>query len=379
MPYPLAPMPTASARPRRSRAGLFFFVLLLGLVAWEIVARVAMPGSVTPLKFACAAWTVASGGTVSGGGAPPPTDEQMAKIAYRPLPYLNYGLKPNWTRTSDKPNAPVKTSNSLGFRGREVDSPKPAGRYRIACLGGSTTYDDGVGDDETYPLKLEEFLRAARPDLDIEVVNAGVPSYTSAESLANLAFRVLDLQPDAIVLYEGINDWRPRTYPGFDSAYFHYRKVWDGSTRHYEAGPPGTEMAGGINPFIQYNNPPGQDVAANARAAGHAAFERNLVSMAGIAKEHGVSVVMVSNTIDEANPFTQKEPGFLAGIREHNEVIRKVCSEHGALFIDLDARFPKGADLPDGGLFVDIVHNNARGSEIKARIIADGLLAGLLH
>jgi len=89
-------------------------------------------------------------------------------------------------------------------------------------------------------------------------------------------------------------------------------------------------------------------------------------------------VVMVSNTVDEANPYSQ-QGGFLAGIREHNEVIRKVCAEQGALFVDLDAKFPKGDALPPGGLFADPVHNNPAGSEIKARIIADGLLAGLLH
>ncbi|HEX5009713.1 MAG TPA: SGNH/GDSL hydrolase family protein [Planctomycetota bacterium] len=369
-------MPATAMRPRRSRVGLVFFLCVLALAAWEVVGRVAAPGVVTPLEFVSAAWAVARGGSVAGAGAP--SDEEMAKMAFRPLPYLNYGFKPDWTRPPVKTRTREAHTNSLGYRGPEVQQPKPAGRYRIICLGGSTTYDDGVNDDETYPLRLQQFLREARPDRDIEVINAGVNSYTTAENLANLSLRLLDLQPDAIVLYEGINDWRPRTYPDFDSAYFHYRKVWDGSARHYEAGPPGTEMAGGINPFIQYNSPPGQDTAANARAAGPAAFERNLVSMAGIAKEHGVAVVMVSNTIDEANPYLREDASFLPGIREHNEVIRKVCSEHGALFVDLDAKFPKGADVPEGGLFVDIVHNNPRGSEIKARIIADGILAGLL-
>src|SRR5262245_2997596 len=98
MAYPLAPMSTASARPRRSRAGLFAFIALLGLAAWEIVGRVALPGTMTPLKFACAAWSVASGHAMTTG-APPPSDADMQKIAYRPLPYVNYGLKPNWTRT----------------------------------------------------------------------------------------------------------------------------------------------------------------------------------------------------------------------------------------------------------------------------------------
>jgi lysophospholipase L1-like esterase len=372
MAYPLAPM-TASTRPHRSRAGFVLFLALLALGVWEIVGRVAMPGAVTPLKFAGAAWTVAGGGSVAGAGAP--SDEAMKTIAYRPLPYLNYGLKPNWTRTNpDKPDAPVKTSNSLGFRGREVEQPKPAGRYRIACLGGSTTYDDGVGDAETYPLKLEEFLRAARPDLDIEVVNCGVPSYTTAESVPNLAFRVLDLQPDAIVLYEGINDWRVRPYKNFDPAYFHYRKVWDGGTQHWETGE--GEMVGGINPLIQYRLPSDNGNAAeNSKRNGPGAFKRNLQTMCGIAAAHGVKAVLVTNVAADTSAYSPPEQykNFLAGLAEHNGVVKDVAQEQGALLVDLAASYPHGEVL-----FTDDVHNNPRGSEIKARIIADVLAKDLL-
>jgi lysophospholipase L1-like esterase len=371
--------PTASSRPRRSRAGLVVVLLVLAMGAWEVVGRASGSSMVTPVRFACAAWSVAGGGSASGG-AGPPSAADMARIAYRPLPYVNYGLKPSWTRTSDKPDAPLKTTNSLGFRGREVEQPKPAGRYRIACLGGSTTYDDGVADGDTYPLKLEGLLRAAHPERDLEVVNCGVPSYTSAESLANLAFRVLDLQPDAIVLYEGINDWRTRNYVNYDGAYFHFRKVWDGSTAHWDAGPPGTEMAGGINPLIQFLQPAENgDIAENIKRSGFGAFRRNLQSMCGIARAHGVAVVMVSNVVDESNPAKDPIfPIFLAGMVETNQVVQQVCKETGSLFVDLDASWPKGAQAPPGRLFVDQVHNNPAGAQIKARIIADAMLKDLL-
>lgn len=352
-------------------------LLLMAAGAWEVVGRSA--GTVTPLKFGAAAWAVASGGSISAG-APPPSDEELLKIAYRPLPYLNYGLKPNWTRSSDKPNAPKKTSNSLGFRGREVVVPKPEGRYRIACLGGSTTYDDGIGDDDAYPLKLEQALRAALPGRDIEVVNCGVPSYTSAETLANLSFRVLDLQPDALVLYEGINDWRVRPYKNFDGAYFHYRKVWDGTTKSYESEKSG-ELAGGINPFIQHRTPPDNgNGLENSKRNGPWTFQRNIQSICGIAKAHGVSVVLVSNVTADSDPYMPPADfaAMVAGIAEHNGVVRDVAQAQGALFVDLAAAWPHGAAIPQGGLFVDAVHNNPRGAQLKARIIADALLKDLL-
>ncbi len=265
--------------------------------------------------------------------------------------------------------------------GRQPPS-RPAAT-RIACLGGSTTYDDGVGDDDTYPLKLEQDLRAARPGRDIEVLNCGVPSYTSAESLANLSFRVLDLQPDAIVLYEGINDWRTRDYKNYDAAYFHFRKVWDGSARNWKAGAPGTEMAKGINPLSSTTSqptspqrPPNNGSPPTFRRNQRPAPSRNLRASPASRRPTASRVVMVSNTVDATNPYLPSD--MLAGMAETNGVIREVCAAQHALFIDLDAQFPKGDQIPAGGLFVDIVHNNPAGSALKARIIADALLKDLL-
>jgi lysophospholipase L1-like esterase len=371
--YSLRPMGNPSSRPRRSRSGLVLFLLLLILLSWEVIGRLTPVVPVTPWSFARASWAVATGGEVPGGStAGKPDAEQLARNAYRPLPYVMYGLKPSWSRPDQKAkdgSLLVKTTNILGFRGREIEQPKPAGRYRIVCLGGSTTYSDTVGDADAYPVLLEQELKKARPGQDIEVINAGVPSYTTAETLPNLAFRCLDLQPDAIVLYEGINDFRPRVYKNFDKAYFHYRKVWNGTVDDWEAGE--GEMAGGINPFIQYNVPvPNGNKLENIRKSGTDAFRRNLVSIAGIAKAHGVKVVMVSCVCDELGEFTQDE--VVAGVKEHNAVVREVCAQQDVLFIDMAPRFQQA------GQFADIVHMNPAGSAQMAHLIAEGLLKGLL-
>jgi lysophospholipase L1-like esterase len=349
---------THSSRPRRSRAGLILFLALLGAVAWDVAARATGVTGLTPSRFVAAVWQVAHQAS----------DADLERMAYRPLPYVMWGLKPDFEREPGRLNL-TRTTNSLGFRGREVELPKPQGRYRIVCLGGSTTYDDDVNDDETSVVRLEALLRAARPGQDIELINAGVPSYTSAEDLPNLAFRCLDLQPDAVLIYQGINDYRARLYRNFDSAYFHYRKVWDGSANGQEFGE--GEMAQGINTFIQRKQPADNgDNAENARRAGTSAYRRNLVSMAGIARAHGLKCIFVTSICDPKNQYTTHE--FEAGIAEQNEVMKQVAAEQGALLVDLAAAYP------GGDFFVDSVHNNAAGAQEKARIIADGLLAGLL-
>src|SRR5207249_2644662 len=48
----------------------------------------------------------------------------------------------------------------------------------------------------------------------VEVINAGTHGWSSAESLINFQFRLLELNPDMIVVYEGINDTFAMRKPG---------------------------------------------------------------------------------------------------------------------------------------------------------------------
>ena len=120
-------------------------------------------------------------------------------------PYLRTALVPGIRFES----GPFRVSvNSLGFRGSEIAVPKPAGTFRIFAIGESSTFGwKGVrSHEEAWPAVLEAKLRAAHPDRVIEVVNAGVPGYTSVEQRINFMLRISHLQPDAILIYHGNND-----------------------------------------------------------------------------------------------------------------------------------------------------------------------------
>ena len=56
-----------------------------------------------------------------------------------------------------------------------------------------------------WPATLQEKLRRKYPDRNREVVNAGVPGYTSVEQRINFMLRISQLEPDAIVIYHGNN------------------------------------------------------------------------------------------------------------------------------------------------------------------------------
>jgi lysophospholipase L1-like esterase len=97
--------------------------------------------------------------------------------------------------------------NSLGFRGPEIESPKPAGRVRIAFCGASTTYcAEASSNAAVWPARVCVELGAKFPDVTFDYINAGVPGYTLDQSLIALQQRVAPLDPDVILFYEATND-----------------------------------------------------------------------------------------------------------------------------------------------------------------------------
>ena len=104
---------------------------------------------------------------------------------YSPHRYAGYYPTPNWGHARRNRN------NSLGFRGSELPIEKPTGAFRIAFLGGSTTYCQVERDKDTYPYLVEQFLHEEGAT-HVEVINAGASGYTTWESLVTLQFRVID-------------------------------------------------------------------------------------------------------------------------------------------------------------------------------------------
>lgn len=97
------------------------------------------------------------------------------------------------------------TTNAQGFRGPEVPLERGSA-LRIACLGDSYTFGEGVGDDETWPAQLAGELARARPELEFEVLNCGVNAYDTRQEVRALETRVLPYAPDLVLLAFFLND-----------------------------------------------------------------------------------------------------------------------------------------------------------------------------
>ena len=104
--------------------------------------------------------------------------------------YLGWELQP---RVSELQH------NAAGFRGDEAATAKPDGRWRIAVLGDSVTYGLHVQAAEAYPNVLQQELTAAGTG-PVEVLNFGVPGYSTYQELTLLKTKVLDYDPDLVIL-----------------------------------------------------------------------------------------------------------------------------------------------------------------------------------
>ena len=115
---------------------------------------------------------------------------------------LIWTLKPDW-QGFELDDTPL-SHGSLGLRG-----PEPAPRERIDTrvlfLGDSVTYGHHLVDDDTVPRRLEDDI-AARTGRLVEVINAGVPGYSTFQSVGQLRRLGPELQPDVILLGFCLND-----------------------------------------------------------------------------------------------------------------------------------------------------------------------------
>ncbi len=96
--------------------------------------------------------------------------------------------------------------NGLGMRGPEPAIPKPAGTYRILCLGDDSTLATAVSEAETFCAVLQTELAGRMAPLKVEVLNAGVPDYCPLLSYLQFRHALLSLQPDLVVLNFDMSD-----------------------------------------------------------------------------------------------------------------------------------------------------------------------------
>ncbi len=86
---------------------------------------------------------------------------------------------------------------------------------RVAVLGGSTTFGTGVTDQDSWPALLQADLGAK-----YAVTNYGVPGYSTAENIVQMALLVPEKRPHYVLFYTGWNDIRNYHEPDLGPDYY---------------------------------------------------------------------------------------------------------------------------------------------------------------
>jgi hypothetical protein len=274
--------------------------------------------------------------------------------------------------------------NSLGFRGPEIERPKPPGRIRVAFLGGSTTFcAEASSEEKTWPHPVVEGLRADAPDLEFDFVNGGGAGYSTRESLKNLRVRIAPLEPDLLVIYHGTNDLT------------HDARVLAIEQGVYEQSVHETLAIGRwwLTWYLVEKNVRNLvHTRAGAQkldfdpAAASVHFRERLTALVAEARARGpVALITFSHqyrreqppevqraaaaTSLYATPFLDV-PALLDGFEEYNRVIREVARASGAILVEGETSIPG-----DERHFADSVHFRDPGLVLQAQRVLEALLA----
>ncbi len=259
-------------------------------------------------------------------------------------------------------------SNNHGFRDHDFPVAKGDGVFRILCVGASTT-EEGPTNALTYPAILEATLNRHFDTVRFEVINCGISGMNSLKHRMRIA-DYLALDPDMIILYNGVNDICHDLFPIWVNNASSWQQRFRQSrfmNRYFNRFllPDIAEMTTLIKQnkmadlrfLVEYAQTRGVDVAVASFAA------PDVTSLS--AAEH-----------DYYEYCTRTEWGgryvgfhsYLRALDAYNNALRELCEDVGLLYIPVAEQLRGGAEL-----FGDICHLRNPGIEAKASIIADTL------
>jgi hypothetical protein len=264
-----------------------------------------------------------------------------------------------------------------------VNLGKAADAKPIYLFGGSTTYDVGIGDDKTWASDLSAQLG---PGYD--VVNWGVPGYSSLENLIESLFAFRERKPVCALYYLGWNDLHMAHVTTLRNDYSDYHL-------HEQAA----ALAVGHQPgFLERNMlvaslarsvfaPDAETVQARPQGeiSGRpderltAIYVENLKLIALVARASGVKPIFIPQVLNY-DRLTDDQPMWWAPLIPQNEIkplmqglneaLMRTASELGVDVIEA----PLDVAWQDSD-FVDQTHFAPTGAEKFARAIRDDVLS----
>ena len=354
--------------PLRGPRGEYFlylfvlFALVLALARWPKAAGVVLVLLAFELAWGAGLFALYRAGLASASLMPPGRFEPQ-RFQWHPL--LQAVPIPSLKLTSSTGLAIEHTRE--GTRGRDpVGSLE--GRTIVATFGGSTTYDIGAGEGDTWPDRLAEALGDR-----YYVVNHGVPGYTTAEHLIQTAFYEDKFgKPRCAIYYVGWNDLRNAHIANLDPAYadFHLpsqidsQKVRRIGGSHVTLSPLLTlllRFAGAqLDTPRYFTDPYGKPPVSGDDPALDAIYQRNVRAISAINRQRGVRTIWVGQLLNRARLEGEGRYGWLPLVRDRdlwpmqqrlNVLLERTARDLGDVYVGVPADTFGAADFVDQGHF----------------------------
>jgi lysophospholipase L1-like esterase len=297
-------------------------------------------------------------------------------------------------------NGQTFTINSIGFRGENpgADFTK---RYKVFCVGGSTTECSKLTDGQDWPNILSAFLK--KDDPNIWVNNAGLNGHSTYGHQILLDDHLQKFKPNLVVFLTGCNDLGRIELGSWDSLQLKKEQV-DWKTKVFE----GSEVVSTILnvrrammaskfslglypisidtlPRIEVSEEQMDSIVELHRPAAMA-YRKRLLKLIASSKAYRIQPVLCTQPAlwgPGIDPVTGIDLGTLrvqytdvnsaAGhwrvMEYYNDQARAVAAETGVSLIDLAVEMKKSSAFFDDG-----IHFTPRGSREVAYIVYKGLV-----
>jgi lysophospholipase L1-like esterase len=257
-------------------------------------------------------------------------------------PYLNYALN------AEMPYGERKQFNAeYRIRRSEPIRPRDKVRWRALALGGSTTFGELIANEEdTWVFQLEQRVRK-QCGMTCDVINGGIGGYTVLENSIHYMILLYNLQPDVVLLYEGLNDVDARLFNVLTPDYSNYRIPWrsEGSVlptanpviswfypyRYFLLSEVLKVKEIGIGGVVSPAHPPPSEWAAALERNRPDVYRSHLRNLVQLINGGNRRLVVLPQHFKVVNP---EDEIFQMGVRQHNEVNHRVAEEFHLPFLD---------------------------------------------
>lgn len=266
--------------------------------------------------------------------------------------------------------------NNVGCIGDYVAAERGENEVRVLMLGGSTSFS------KAYVDAVDSEISGGMPSRKVTSFSCGRPRYTSYINRVNYENNLAAYEPDAVIIYLGINDNIYNAFPRVAElpqiGFFNWRAA--NSSVFYQV------LKYYLIDKIFFSNPQFYDQPALRSSD---ILARNTEQLIEEARSGGAVVVLgqfaVSSPTEDAELALRHEQdakvmehfwgslrSTVYGVHQHNRVLAEISSKMDIPFVRLDSLIPK-----DSAHYVDICHFTPLGAEMQGRALGRAVLAAL--